>query len=181
MIPNEIRAGDSVEFIESQPDYLATDGWQLRLVLINSSNKVSILSSADGADHKFTANSTTTSTWVQGRYQSILIAEKAPLRTTLSQGQVEILPDPVASLSFDYRTQAQKTLDALRAAYDAMVAGGGSTVQQVSIDGRVTVFRSADDLLQQINYFQRMVNSEKVAKNLQDGCGFGAKILTRLA
>ncbi len=181
MIPSEIIAGDSIEFTESQPEYLATDGWQLRLIFINASTKISLLSSASGGDHKFTANSALTAVWPAGNYQTILIAEKSPLRSTLSQGAIVIHPDPVAAVSQDYRTQSQKTLDSLRAAYDAMIAGGGSTVQQVSINGRLTVFRSAEDILQQINFFQRQVNSEQTAKNLQDGCGFGTKILTRLA
>jgi hypothetical protein len=180
-LPVAHTVGDSLQFDIALDDYPANDGWQLRCVFINAAQKVTLVSSAIGADHRFTADATTTATWVAGKYKAVIVAEKSPLRNTVIEEDFEILPDPIATANYDYRSASQKTLDNLRAAYDAMIAGGGSMVQQVSINGRMTTFRAAEDILQQINFWQRQVQSENTSQQLQSGNGFGTKILTRLA
>ena len=171
-------AGDSVFFIESFADYLPRDGWSLRYVFINAAGKITLDSVAEGDDHRFSESTTTTSSWVAGDYTVGLYALRSGERETLGQSVITIQPDPLTVATYDGRSSAKKTLDALRAAYDEMIDSGG-LVQMVSMNGRTTQFSNAADILAQINFFQRQVNSETQAKNLQNGCGLGGRILTR--
>lgn len=178
-LPTQVIAGDSLNFLISEQSYSAVDGWSLRYVCINATDKITINSVAEGESHRFTVGTTESSSWKSGEYLVVLYAVRGSERVTVTQSALTILPDPVASATYDGRSSARKTLDNLRAAYDEMIASGGF-VQMVSINGRATQFRTAEEIIKQIEFFQRQVNNEAQAKNLQNGCGLGGRILTRL-
>jgi hypothetical protein len=152
----------------------------LRYILINSSTKIVLNSVGEGGSHRFTAATNVTSAWAAGEYAVGLYAVRNDERVTLDQSSIIISPDPITSATIDGRSNAKKTLDALMVAYDEMIASGG-LAQMVSMNGRVTQFSTADQIIAQVNFFQRQVNSEDQAKNLSKGCGLGGRILTRLA
>ena len=177
-LPTTFIAGDSLYFLVSKADYLASAGWSLRYIFINATTKITLNSVAEGDSHRFTAATTVTTAWAAGEYTVGLYAVRTGERVTLDQSTITIAPDPITSTTIDGRSSAKKTLDNLRAAYDEMIASGG-LVQMVSMNGRTTQFSTAADIITQINFFQRQVNSEAQAKNLQNGCGLGGRILTR--
>ena len=179
-VPNQIIAGDSVNFVVSDSCYSAADGWVMTCVLINGENKIELTGTAEGSDHRFAAGSSVTTSWDAGDYSAVLVATKGDERATVSKSPVRVYPDPIASATADGRSQAQITLDALRKAYNDLIASGGAMVQSVVINGRQTAFRSADEIIQQIEFFQRQVNSELAAERLKNGEGLGGRILTRL-
>lgn len=178
-IPFSIIAGDSLSFSESYPDYLASDGWAASYVLLNKAGKIDFPAVADGDDFKFSVVSADTESWLPGEYQAVLVLAKDSERATLMSNTVTVKPNPLSVASMDGRTQAKKILDSLRSAYEKFVESGG-VVQEVTVNGRVTKFRTADDILKQINYWQLMVNSEIAATQSGANVGFGTRILTRL-
>jgi hypothetical protein len=180
-LPSVVVAGDSVSFTESYPEYLPADGWELRYVMINAAGKIELSGAAVGNEYQFSASSLVTSAWAAGNYSVGLYALRgADDRKTLCASSIVIAPDPVAADTIDPRSSAKKTLDALMTAYDDLIASGGM-VQMVSINGRTTQFRSADEILTQIKFFQQQVNAQEQAKNLRNGSGLGGRILTRFS
>ena len=178
-IPQSLVAGDSIDLLESYADYPASAGWVLRYVLVNAAGKHEFVSAAEGDDHRMVATSAATAAWAAGSYTAILVATLADARATLGELPVVVKPDPIASSQLDGRSETRKQLDALRAAYSSMIATGG-LAQSVEFNGRKTTFRSAEDIILQIQMLERQLAAETTAKNLQSGLGLGGRILTRL-
>lgn len=178
-IPNSITAGDSLSFSESYSGYLASEGWSAAYVLLNKIGKIEFAAVAAGDGFDFSVASSESESWVPGEYKAVVVLSRGGERATQPSSTVTVKPDPLSVESMDGRSQAKKILDSLRSAYEKFVESGG-VVQEVAINGRVTKFRTADDILKQINYWQLMVNSE-IAANQPGACvGFGKRILTRL-
>jgi hypothetical protein len=122
-IPATLRAGDTIEWDESIPDYPATDGWTLAFQLYAyGKTPITITASADGAGYSISVAPSTTRNWVAGLYSwqayvynmagSSAIVEKH----TLYSGSVIILPDLTQSSSTtDNRSIIKRTLDNIEA------------------------------------------------------------------
>lgn len=177
-IPCTITAGDSLSFTESFASYLPDSGWSLKYVLLNQVGKIEFESSAVNGEFSFTVSSADSQSWTPGNYKAIPVLTNGSQRVTLDAVTVVVNPDPLAVESMDTRSQAQKILEALRVAYESFAKTG--LVQEVSMNGRTTKFRNADDILKQINYWQALVNSEGKNKGTGDSIGFGKRILTSL-
>jgi hypothetical protein len=76
------------------------------------------------------------------------------------------------------RTDAAKILDQLNAAYIAYTASNGH-VAEYEIAGRRMKYRSAAEILTQINFWEARVASEKRAERIAAGLGGGNKVLVR--
>ena len=124
--PTEIRAGDTVQWRRTLPDYLAGDGWSLRYALVSASAAYNATAASDGDDHLLTVAATTTAGWAPGRYALTEYVVKGAERFTLATTQLQVLPDlAAASSGLDTRTHARKVLDAIEAGLEskAPVAG----------------------------------------------------------
>lgn len=177
-IPSVITAGDSLSFVESYSSYPAGDGWSLQIILMNQAGKIELGSSASGNDFAFEIAAAETASWTAGSYRAIPVFSNSAERITLDSSPVTVEPDPLTVNALDGRTQAQRILDSLRACYESFVKTG--MVQEVGINGRVTKFRTAEDILDQINYWQTVVNAEYAKKSGNASGGFGKRILTKL-
>lgn len=178
-IPSSITAGDSLSFTEFFSECLASDGWSAVYVLLNKLGKIEFTASPVGDEFEFTATSADTQSWAPGEYKAMAVLTNGNDRVTQPAYTVTVKPDPLTVESMDGRSQAKKILDSLRLAYEKFVESGG-VVQEVSMNGRVTKFRTADDILKQINYWQLLVNSETAAASAGATFSFGKRILTGL-
>lgn len=176
-LPSVITSGDSYRFTESFSDYSALMGWTSYIVLINADNKYTLNASADGNSFLFAG----ISNWQEGTYAATLFVKKSSERYKICESRIVVFADPEASENLDGRTASEKTLASLKLAYDEMIGDGAAVVQQVTINGRVTTFKTAQEVLMQITYWQNMVNAERAAKRMRSGRGFGGRILTRLS
>jgi hypothetical protein len=88
-----------------------------------------------------------------------------------ASGTVTIKADPAAASAFDGRTDARKTLDALKSAYQSYATAGQGGVSEYSIGGRTMKFRNAKDFIDQIRYWERVVADEEVAARGHGVCG----------
>lgn len=143
--PTVFRAGDSLVFTVSEPDYPASDGWALGYTLINSAGKITFTSSASGDDHAVSVAAATTAAWTAGRYQWSARATLSGESHTARSGEIEILPDPATAAAYDTRTHARRTLDALEAwieGHDMAVANyriGDRQMQYIPIGELITL------------------------------------------
>ena len=116
LLPSTIFAGDKLEFTESDSNYKASDGWTMKYVLIHpTATKITIDSSADGDNHKFTISSATSADYTVGEYRFLRYADNGTTEEHLDRGIVEIKPDFVVLANYDFRSNARKTLEAIEA------------------------------------------------------------------
>lgn len=178
-----IIAGDALDFDTQAPDYPASDGWAMayRLVPRTSGTPITIACSTaeDGASFAAEVSSSTTATWAAGEYTWFAYVTLSGERHVVDQGTVTIKADPVAASAFDGRTDARKTLDALKSAYQSYATAGQGGVSEYSIGGRTMKFRNAKDFIDQIRYWERVVADEEVAARLAGGLSSGRKVFTR--
>lgn len=90
-IPNQIYAGDTVEWTDSPSDYKASDGYTLTYVLSGMNKRITFNGVADGDDYDFTLPAATTGAWVGGWYQWVAYVTKSATRYTIGSGRIEII------------------------------------------------------------------------------------------
>jgi hypothetical protein len=175
--PASVVAGDTLTWKRSLSDYPATT-WTLKYRLINSAGKFDITAAASGTDHLVTVISTTSATYTAGDYTWTAWVEKTGERVTVGSGTITIKPNIAALNTLDGRTEAAKILDQLMAAYTSYTASNGH-VAEYEIAGRRMKYRSAAEILTQINLWEARVASEKRAERIASGLSAGNKVLVR--
>lgn len=115
--PTEIQAGDLLEWTKSLPGYPASE-WTLRYTFINATSKITINASADGDDHVVSEAAADTAGYASGYYswagRVTNISDPLQKFTPLS-GDVRVLPDLESRTTYDGRSYARRTLDAIQA------------------------------------------------------------------
>lgn len=154
--PAAIRAGDTLNWLISAPDYPASGGWSLEYTLINAAGKITFSSSGEGDAHRLTVAAATTAEWAAGQYAWQRRAKKAAEAYTLATGAIEIKADFSAQTQLDARTHAQKTLAAL----EAWIEGHDLSVAEYEIAGRRMKYIPIADLLKLRSQYQREVRGQ---------------------
>ena len=159
MIPSVINQGDSLDWTESESDYLASDGWVIGYNLVSSSVRINFESTADGDDHSLDLTVATTTAWTPGNYSYQRYATDGTERVTLNNGTVEIKRDFLTA--GDERSHAQICVDNIQA-----VLENRATIDQESytINGRSLTRMSIDDLLKLYNFYLAKLAKEKQSK-----------------
>lgn len=167
-IPANITAGMKTEWTVSNTDYLASDGYTLKYVLINSTSKISIVSTADGDDHLVSIPSATSALYTAGTYTAKSYFEKAGEKYEYKTEQVVVLPDYTATSTtfYDTRSFAKKSLDALEAVIQNKA---GELDLEYEIEGRRIVKMTPSDRIKWRNYFKDEYEAEQRALNAQNG------------
>lgn len=131
MRPPEIRAGDSVTW--RVPDVSASDGWTLSYALRGPAT-IDIEAIVDGEDYVIEVDAATTRDWAAGCYRWVaFLAHTDGRRTTLADGQLEILPDLLAMEAGDVRSHARRMLALIEAALQKRIP---KDQQSYEIDGQ---------------------------------------------
>lgn len=178
--PAQIRAGDTIQWRRSLPDYPADQGWVLSYRFINATAQFDITASADGSAHLVDVAIGDSADYVAGDYSWVSAVSKDGERHTIESGQMKVLPDlmAVASGGLDIRSTAKKTLALVDA---AMLAHGSKAwTQQYSIAGRTMTFRSPADFMAFRSQLQREVRAEENQERINNGLAPKNKILVRL-
>lgn len=177
--PDEIRAGDTVTWLKSLPDYLANDSWVLSYRLISPSAHYDILTTSSGSDHLAEVIAATTATYTPGEYTLIGWVTKASERYSIPSKKINVLPDLAAEAAgYDSRSNARKTLDLLDAAL--LAQGSNAWVQEYEISGRRMKFRSVGELMAFRDSVAAQVKAEENADRLKAGLKLKNKISVRL-
>ena len=169
--PATLRAGDSASWQISDPDYPASAGWGLTYTFINAAGKFSITSTASGDDHLVHKLPAVTALYVAGAYAWQCVVANGTDAYTIRQGSIEVLPSFAATATFDGRSHAQKTLDAL----EAWIEGHDMSVAEYEIAGRRMKYIPIGDLLKLRDQYRREVRSEQAAS----GAGKSGRVYLR--
>lgn len=182
--PTTFRAGDSAAWQTALPDYPSTDGWSLIYRLIFPSSAIADFAAAGGlgGDYTVSLSATTTSAWLAGAATLVSRVERGSgaglERITIGQQAVTVLPNLATAASFDGRSAAAKALADARAALAQYMANGQVHVAEYDIAGRRMKFRTTQDILDLIAYYEREVAKERAAAALMQGIVPG-RIYTR--
>jgi len=165
---SEFRAGDSLSWSESWPDYPPTDGWVLTYRLVGSPGTVSFTSTNDNGAHLFSVASATTAAWASGFYEWTAFVSKGTERFTLDEGTITILANPATETAADKRSHARKVLDAIR----AVLEGRASKDQEsYSINGRTLNRTPVRDLIELERVYAARVAREERRNKAKHGLG----------
>jgi hypothetical protein len=182
--PTSFRAGDSAAWKTALPEYDAADGWSLiyRLILPFGAATEFSATGGTGGDYAVSLSATATSTWQAGAGTLLSRVERGSgaglERITLGQQTITILPNLTTASSFDGRSIAAKGLADARAALAQYMAKGQAHVAEYHISDRVMKFRTTQDILDLIAYYEREVAKERAAAALMQGTAPG-RVYTR--
>ena len=164
--PTQIYVGDTVQWTRTLVDFSAADGWVLHYSFRRQGgegSQIDIASTASGALHLLSIDAATTAQWLFGNYRGEAYVELSGEVHTVWRGDLEILADLASKDStFDTRTKAERILDFIDRSFERVAQ---KQVVQSNIEGVNLQFRSIDDLIKARNYWQQIVNAERMASS----------------
>lgn len=174
--PQSFTAGDTVKWTKSLPDYPASAGWALAYTFINATGKFSASGTASGSDFDVTISATTSAAIAAGEYYFEGYVTKASERFRVDTGMITVSPNLATVSTFDGRSHARKTLEAI----EAVIEGRATTDQQeYSIGNRSLKKMPIADLIVFADKYRTMVNAEDNAAAIAAGRGTKNRILVR--
>lgn len=183
-IPTTILAGDSLSWTDSVPLYPASQGYTLHYALLKSGTRIVIDGTASGDEYAVSVAIATTAAYAAGTYDWTAYVTKGSggtaERYTVGSGRTLILPDLSAqSGGYDNRSQSRKILEDLKTAYQAYITNGSGHIQEYEIAGRRMKYRSAAEILQQINYWEAKCAAEDRQAAIANGLAPANRLLVR--
>lgn len=115
----------------------------------------------------FAVPATATASLAPGRWRWTLAASDLAIegaRATIEAGEFEVLPDPMAALGGDARSQARRILDAIEATIEGRATKDAA---QYTIEGRSITRTPLPELLKARDVYRRMVRRESGASPIE--------------
>jgi hypothetical protein len=179
-LPQQIRAGDSLEWIEAPALTVSSSLWTLTAYLRSGAAGITVegVARADGGwDMILTA--TQTAAMAAGTWSYQAVAANGAARTTLDSRTTEVLASLAYSGSpaaFDGRSQAEQDLAAVQAAIRTIVSGG---VSQYTIGNRQATKLDLGKLMERESQLKGVVARERAAARLAAGRADGRDLFVR--
>jgi hypothetical protein len=165
LTPHSFSSGDSAAWTERLYDYPASAGWSLLLrFLWPGHDAVEVTADADGDDFAVTLTPDDTADWPAGQAVIVRVVSRPGESKTLPPVDIVIFPNLRLAVRHDPRSLAQQALDALREALFKFAQGGQWKTQAYSIAGRSMTFRSTDEIIKLIRYYEQQVAAETAAR-----------------
>lgn len=160
VIPTTFIAGLSVSFPVTFSQYPASE-WDATLHLRSANHSADIQAQKQGDSFLFVATALETAEWVPGEYSAIIRVAKGLDVHQPCADRVSVQPDLVQLETYDPRSDAEKSLDAIR----ATLSNRATTDQlKLSFGGRSLEKTPISDLLKLERRFVVMVSKEKRKK-----------------
>lgn len=156
-VPAKVIAGDSYALLLDEPDYPATDGWSLRLVL-NGQWQLTKDSTPSGTAHAIALSAADSLSLISGRYRWIVRALKDSTVTTVRDGVLDVDADPATTPAGNLASFAERALAAIEA---CLLGAASDEMRMMMIDGRQLQKFSIDELLRARVRFKAEVASEQ--------------------
>lgn len=165
-------AGDTWDWTKSDSNYPASV-WSVTYQFENSTGAFSVTGTANGEDHSFSIDASTTATYRAGKYRWHARATSGATVKTFAAGWLTVEADIAAAGNMDVRSWAQRTLDAVEATLE-----GRATRDQMSmsIAGRSMSRIPLAELMQLRDRLRAEVRIEEQGEK----AGLGRNIRVRL-
>lgn len=157
VLPTDLIAGNTWQWDREYGDYPVTT-WTATAYFEKAGKTFSVAATVSESAHRFTIAAATTSGYPPGRYQIRVRVTNGSQVFIAESGWCEVDVDPAAAGSYDPRTWARRTLDAV----EAFLAGNATTAQQsMSIQGRSISRWSLAELTQWRKDLRQEVKTEE--------------------
>lgn len=174
--PAKITAGDRIEWQKTLADYPAGT-WTLKYYFRNADGKIDITAGASGTDHLVDVAAATSKGWEAGKYDGQGIVSSGTDRFTVWTGRIEVLPNFELAGSYDGRSHARKTLEAI----EAVIENRATLDQQEYTIGNRNLKRTPlEDLIKLRETYRGLVRAEEQGQAAANGQGSGGRIVMRL-
>ena len=173
--PSSVNAGDTWRWTRSLADYPASAGWALSYTLINASAKITVNASASGDDHAVTVAAATTAGYAAGTYDWRARVSRAGEVYTVGEGRLTVR-NAFSAATFDARTHARKTLDAIEAVIEGRAS---SSTAEYTIAGRSLKHIPVADLLALRDKYRAEVLREDAAAAVAAGLPDRRRVFVR--
>lgn len=132
VVPEVIRAGDTVRFTRNYGDFPVADGWALRFTLAGASKK-GVDATTSGADFLVTLTAADTQDLQPGTYTCALHASLSGARYTAEEWVLEVKPNVEQATAGALQSHDERTLALIEAELEARAA---SDHTEYTVDGR---------------------------------------------
>jgi len=177
--PTSFFAGDSAKWTKTLTDYSAADGWTLKY-FFSGKNPFTVDGAANGISFDIEILSTVTTKLPPGFYRFYARATKGSESHIVSQGQVEIKPDPSKAVQgLDVRSHWQIVFDSLKVVVQNQSVKGYEELE-ITMGGSARRIKNMawNDILIAFHHAERELQREADADRLKQGLG-RRRILTR--
>ncbi len=165
ILPDKIGAGLTFSTLVTQTAYPAPL-WGLTIVLRGPS-VIDLASTAEGSQHRISANAAVTGTWVPGSYSYSVRATDGVNVFEIESGQLNVEADLVNAVAgHDARSHAERTLEAIEAVLEKRAS---LDQERYKINNRELYRTPIPDLLKLRDRYRAEVRQQKAAsrgKNL---------------
>jgi hypothetical protein len=169
-MPEEVAAGDTIEFERTFGDFDPADGWACTIEVHNATERLAAVAATAGTgeDFRFVIPKATTAAWAAGRVDWAVYADDGTERHRVYWGHSTIVADLETVDGFDGRTHAKKVLDAI----EAVIEGRATKDQQsYTIRDRALSRTPIGDLLMLRQTYLAAVEDEHRAEQIAHGKG----------
>jgi len=164
--PDSFFAGDSLTWKISDGDYKASDGWTLEYILLNSTSKITITTSASGDDHLVEVAKATTANYTAGTYDWRAYFYDADERYEYKVGTMVVKADWTTASTLDTRSHAKTMLDALEATLQGKAT---QDQEEIKIGDREIKRMSHKQLIEARNFYKEEYQREQDAEAIDNG------------
>lgn len=174
-VPAGLIAGDTWDWVRDLPDYPAGT-WTLTYRFECEAGEFNVVATADGTAHSVTIAATDTAGYAPGRYHWSARAVSGAISKTVpnEEGWLDVAPNPAATGKRDWRSDARKTLDAVRATLHGHATSGQLSM---SLGGR-SISRIP---LSELRQYEKDLKVEVRTEEKGEQAGLGRNIRTRFA
>jgi hypothetical protein len=173
MIVDELIAGDTLDFVDTVPEFSAADGWVLKYQLVprfTTPVQAAITLTAttyEVTDFRVQAAAATTAAWKAGAYHWARWVEFAGVRQSLGSGELTVKDNPAtAAQGYDGRSHARKVLGAIEAVLEGRAT---KDQEEYTIEGRSLKRTPIKDLLVLRDTYRTEVRTEDAAAAVAAG------------
>lgn len=173
--PASVNAGDTVRWVKTLSDYPASAGWVLIYVLLNAAGKITITTSAQGADHLVNVAAATSANWAAGDYAWRSQASKDGEVYTVDEGRITVRPS-FGAAQLDTRSSARIAFEAVEA---YLADANNLSAAEYQIAGRQLRRHSLSELWQHRDRLRVEVAREDAAARLAAGLPDTRRVFVR--
>jgi hypothetical protein len=177
--PSELRAGDTWKWRrEDLSDYPASDGWALTYRFRTPTFGFEVVAAADVDAFAVEVTPTENAEYEAGEYSWVARVTKLTEAYTIAHGSMTVLANLFAGdgdEALDVRSHAQKMLDLVEAALEALKLGA----KAYSLGNREMTYRDISELTAMRDQYRAEVAEEKAAERIAAGKGNPRRVLAR--
>jgi hypothetical protein len=178
--PEVIFQGETAEWKRAgTTDFPTGSGWTLKYYAAgNGLTAWNVTCTEDGSDYHATISATSTASMSIGTFdvQAVIQNGAGTTKYPIWTGKIRVAPSIVSPSSYDSRTWAKKTLDAIEAALLAFASG---TTKSATIEGVTYTREAIPDLLALRDRVRTEYQAELAAERVANGLPSRKKILVR--